>query len=235
MTSARHDVARTRVWVDDGTAALVGALDQVADADLDAPTQLSGWSRRHVVAHLARNAEALSRLLAWARTGIITPMYIDSRQRSDEIERSASLDPTRLRRELTATATGLRDDAEALSASQWSARVRSARGREVPAAEVPWMRAREVWLHALDLDIGVDVADLPADFSRTLVEDVVGFFAAMPDGPAVRIASDGDTWTAGDGGPLVHGDPRHLAAWLTGRSAGEGLASDGLPELPPWL
>lgn len=237
MTSsnARLDVTRTSAWVDAGDAVLSRVVGEMTDADLDAPTRLDGWTRRHVIAHLARNAEALRRLLAWARTGIITPMYVDALRRASEIERSAGSEPERLRRDLAQTAAELRDDIAAMTDQHWSATVRSARGREIPAAEVPWMRAREVWLHAVDLDAGIGIADLPADFSLTLVEDVVGFFAATPDCPPVRIASDSHVWSIGEGGPLVQGEPQYVAAWLTGRSAGEGLPADELPKLPAWL
>jgi maleylpyruvate isomerase len=35
-----------------------------------------------------------------------------------------------------------------LTAARWEAGVRSALGRAIPAAELPWMRIREVWLDA---------------------------------------------------------------------------------------
>jgi maleylpyruvate isomerase len=243
VTSARLDVARTTGWVDAGDAVLSRVVGELTDADLDAPTRLDGWSRRHVIAHLARNAEALRRLLAWARTGIVSPMYADTSQRAAEIERSADHEPARLRSELEQTAAALRDDAAAMTDEAWSARVRSARGREIPAAEVLWMRAREVWLHALDLNAGVGIADLPTDFSVTLVEDVVGFFATVPACPAMRIVSSGHTWALGaaslagaaGAAALVRGEPQYVAAWLTGRSTGEGLPVDRPPKPPAWL
>jgi maleylpyruvate isomerase len=235
VSTARHDLTRTRSWVRTGTDQLVRALDPVSDADLDRTSGLPQWSRRHVIAHLARNAEALRRLLLWARTGTVSPMYADTDQRSREIETSAQHDAGQLRRELVDTAEALEADAAALTDQQWSAPVRSARGREIQAVEVPWMRAREVWLHALDLDIGLGVAQLPADFSCTLIDDVVEHFDAAPGAPAVRIACGERTWSIGAGGPLVRGEPSSVAAWLTGRSAGENLAADELPNLPAWL
>lgn len=231
----RHDVEGTRAWMRSGTEVLGRAVDSLPDADLDGPSALPDWTRRHVVAHLARNAEALGRLLAWARTGVPTPMYADADQRASEIESSAQVDAARLRGELTDTATALDDDVAALTDAQWQATVRSARGREIPAAEVPWLRAREVWLHALDLDAGVDVGQLPPAFGVALVDDVVEFFAAGPDAPAIRMSCSERTWSIGVDGPLVQGEPAYLAAWLTGRSEGEGLSYVELPKLPRWL
>jgi hypothetical protein len=55
-------------------------------ASLAAPSLLPGWTRAHVLAHVARNADALVNLLTWARTGQPRPMYADRQQRDAEIE-----------------------------------------------------------------------------------------------------------------------------------------------------
>src|ERR1041384_868904 len=65
-----------------------------AVADLDeqngkAPTALPGWTRAHVLSHLARNADALVNLLTWARTGIEHPMYASKADRDADIEEGA--------------------------------------------------------------------------------------------------------------------------------------------------
>jgi maleylpyruvate isomerase len=44
---------------------IVSGLDEFA---IHQPSRLPGWSRAHVVTHLARNADALVNLLTWART-----------------------------------------------------------------------------------------------------------------------------------------------------------------------
>lgn len=38
--------------------------------------------------------------------------------------------------------------------ANWTHEVRTAQGRTVPASETVWMRTREVWVHAVDLDNG---------------------------------------------------------------------------------
>ena len=62
-----------RAWMDLGTKLFLATLDGLTDAELDRPTALPGWSRRHVVAHVHYNAEALRRLVHWAATGERTP------------------------------------------------------------------------------------------------------------------------------------------------------------------
>jgi uncharacterized protein (TIGR03083 family) len=59
--------------LNDATAALitnlVTNLDGLTDPEAQAPSLLPGWTRGHVLTHLARNAEGGTRLLTWARTG----------------------------------------------------------------------------------------------------------------------------------------------------------------------
>ena len=40
------------------------------------------------------------------------------------------------------------------------------------AAETPWMRSREVMVHAVDLATGLTFADLPEDFLAALRADI---------------------------------------------------------------
>ena len=61
----RHDVAATVPWMREGTARLLAVVDKLGDEDLREPSTLPGWSRTHVIGHLARNAEALVRLGTW--------------------------------------------------------------------------------------------------------------------------------------------------------------------------
>ncbi|WP_371572951.1 hypothetical protein [Streptomyces sp. NBC_01314] len=61
-----------------------------------------------------------------------------------------------------------------LTEEQWRAPVVTAQGRTVPASEVPWMRTREVMVHAVDLDTGIQFADLPEEFLAELRHDIVG-------------------------------------------------------------
>ncbi|MPY61051.1 maleylpyruvate isomerase N-terminal domain-containing protein [Streptomyces spongiae] len=123
--------------------------------------------------HVAGNAEALLRLAIWARTGVPTPMCADREQRAAEIESSAA---------------ELEDAPAALDAPTWRAEVRSALGRTIPAAEIPWMRVPEVWLHAIDLASGTAFADLPARLTDTLPDDVTATLSTRAP-PARRSVS----------------------------------------------
>ncbi|WP_344955671.1 maleylpyruvate isomerase N-terminal domain-containing protein [Actinomadura miaoliensis] len=182
-----------RTWMDRGTELFLGAVDRLTDEELAAPTALDGWTRRHVVAHVHGNAEALRRLLDWAATGVENRMYAGPRQRAEEIEALAALPAGELRTLVHRSARALAEDMDALPEDAWRSPVVTAQGRTVPAEEIPWMRAREVNVHAVDLGDGVTFADLPE-----------GFNAALAAEAASRHAT--------------RGDAAALAAWLTGRS-----------------
>ncbi|MPY85605.1 MAG: maleylpyruvate isomerase family mycothiol-dependent enzyme [Actinophytocola sp.] len=179
-----------REWTDIGTKLFLDAVDKLTDDEFDVATALPGWTRKHVVAHVHYNAEALRRLLSWARTGVENRMYASAEQRNAEIASGTELPATDLRALVHDSAVALTSDMDTLSAYSWQREVVTAQGRTVPATEVPWLRAREVCVHAVDLGCGVSFEDLPEDFTAALITD-----AAAKHRSAA------------------------LAAWLTGRAA----------------
>ena len=56
--------------LDTATQRLIDEARLMTGADLQAPSLLPGWSRAHVVAHLARDADAMRSLLIGARAGL---------------------------------------------------------------------------------------------------------------------------------------------------------------------
>nr|WP_217168604.1 maleylpyruvate isomerase family mycothiol-dependent enzyme [Streptomyces sp. AC512_CC834] len=225
----------TRAWALLGTRLLAGA----ADAALDAPSALPGWTRGHVVAHVAANADALGNLVHWAATGDKTPMYASPEERGAGIEKGALLPAAELRAWLRDSAQRLESAMAALDEDQWRAQVVTAQGRTVPATELPWMRSREVCVHAVDLGTGVSFADLPPRFLAALCEDVVAKRAAGP-GPALLLAASdtGARWELpGEGDPLeVTGPLAELTAHLTGRASTLTTRhGEPAPALGPWL
>lgn len=213
-------------WLGSGTE----FFDRQLDGDLDQPSGLPGWTRAHVVGHLARNAEALTRLATWARTGTETPMYAGPAQRAAEIEASSQLPPTRLRAEFRTTAAELDQALDSLDETAWTATVRSAKGRLIPATEIPWLRVRELWLHAVDL--GADISDLPPELVDALLDDVT---SSVAHALLLRPVDRDRTWQApGDNPAEITGTAPALLAWLTGRTNGHDLTGPR-PDLPPWL
>jgi maleylpyruvate isomerase len=225
-------------WADEGQQRIDDSVAGLTDGDARAPSRLAGWSRGHVLTHLARNADALVNLLTWARTGVERPMYVSSDQRDADIEAGAGRTADELRADLRESAQRFRDAAAALSGEQWSAPVRTRAGREIAAAEVPWLRVREVWLHAVDLDVGVPLDEIPDEVAWRLVEEVAEWMASRVEicveltvigRHNVRLGTG-----AADG--QLSGSAQRIAGWLTGRCDTAGLETTGtIPELPPWL
>src|SRR3954452_18385025 len=99
-------------------------------------------------------------------------MYDSPTARAVEIEFGATLNPTALRNLHLHAAVTLNVEWRDLPADRWDETVRTAQGRRVPVSETVWMRTREVWLHAIDLDNGGRFADLPDDLVDRLLADV---------------------------------------------------------------
>jgi maleylpyruvate isomerase len=222
-----------RQWWADGELAVAGMVDRLADDAFAEDSALPGWSRAHVVAHLARNADALVNLLTWARTGVETPMYPSRAVRDADIEATAAKSPPELRADYVAACDRLARAVEEMPADAWTAEVRNGQGVTVPASLVPWMRAKEIWVHGTDLRAGLGFADLPADFATALVDDVLGLFESREQRLDVTIVATDVDRTWGDGDTRVEGPVAAVAAWLT-RSDASGLTGE-VPPPPTWL
>ncbi|GAA4683033.1 maleylpyruvate isomerase family mycothiol-dependent enzyme [Pseudonocardia yuanmonensis] len=235
-------------WAGDGAAHLRGLLDRMGDDAFRAPSALPGWTRAHVLSHVARNAEAMINLLHWARTGEETPAYADDAQRDADIEAGSRREPSAIREDVVATSDRLAQVVKAMPEEAWSRSIRNRQGQEVPATEIAWMRAREMWIHSVDLDVGASFEDFPQPMLCELVADVAANLAARPGVPAVRlVASDrNQVWSTASEGVRpevsVEAPVADLAAWVSGRGRSRrvrAVTPEGepmpVPELPAWL
>ncbi|MCQ4122346.1 maleylpyruvate isomerase family mycothiol-dependent enzyme [Rhodococcus tibetensis] len=222
-----------------GTAYFAQRLAELSDTDLDGDTVLSGWSRRHLVAHVGYNAAALCRLLDWAATGVQTPMYASPEQRGREIAEGATLSAAALRNLFDHTVARLDEKWRNLPASAWDAQVRTAQGRLVPVSETAWMRTREVWIHAVDLDNGGRFGDFPGVVLESLLTDIVGMWRRKDLGAGLVLEINGSAPIAlSPESPTttkISGPPSAVVRWAAGRGA-VGVAIDGDAGEPPrWL
>jgi maleylpyruvate isomerase len=232
---------QTLAWTADGTRRLLADVATLPDEALTAPTALAGWTRRYLLSHIAANAEALRNLLYWARTGEERRMYASSEQRDADIAKGARLPAAELRVWIQSSADALAADLGSMPGQAWDAKVVTAQGLTRSASEIPWMRTREVYIHAIDLDAGTRWSDLPAEFLTTLLDDVTARRSAKAlssegTGPALAVAAadTGHAWEVAGNGPAVpvSAPLADLAAYLTGRPV-SGL--EAAPVLPPWL
>lgn len=225
------DHARDLASVQDATDRLLDAVAKLDNAAVTDESRLPGWTRGHILAHLARNADALVNVLEGR------PMYASPEARDADIERDAP-------RPLDAQIADVRTSAARFQEvgevpADWSRTVELRNGVTDSASRVPFRRWVEVELHHVDLGIGYELEDLPAEF----VEREIGFlaerFSGHPDVPPTRLTDGTRAWSTGreaDGPTVtVTGAPADLLGWLAGRRDGSALtvAGGALPALPP--
>jgi maleylpyruvate isomerase len=227
-----------------GTAFFARKLNELTDADLDGDSLLPGWTRRHVTAHIGYNARAIARLIEWAGTGVETPMYASTKARDHEINFGATLSPIALRNLFDHSAVHLNVEWRDLPAEAWHHKVKTAQGRTVPAEETVWMRTREVWIHAVDLNNGATFADIPEPVLARLLADITGAWhtRGTDTGLRVNVTDQPAAMTFGDTdgeSPLVVSGPlAGVVQWATGRgsagvTAGVTSSAGHRPEAPP--
>jgi maleylpyruvate isomerase len=223
------DHVRDLASVRDATERLLTAAATLDNASVAEPSRLPGWSRGHVLAHLARNADALVNVLEGR------PMYASGDARDTDIERDAP-------RPLDAQLADVRESADrfqeaAAAPADWSRTVELRNGVTDSASRVPFRRWVEVELHHVDLGIGYELEDLPEEFVEREIEFLTDRFAGHPDVPPTRITDGTRAWRTGrdtEGAPevTVTGPAPALLGWLAGRRDGADLTVDGgLPEL----
>jgi maleylpyruvate isomerase len=224
----------------DGEAFVLGLIAAQSDDDLRGPSALPGWTRAHIVSHLARNADALCNLLDWARTGVVTPMYPSAEARVDGIEAGVARPIGEQRADLENASAHFVAECDAMTEAAWDAEVRTRANRAVRGVEIPWMRIRESWVHGVDLGVGASFADVPRGVVDPLIDEVARGLAGRDDCPPMTIVQrDGTrTWrigpldASGDAITTVEHDGPVLLAWLLGRDAPDLAAA---PHPPNWL
>lgn len=220
------------------TEALQRTLAQLTDARVKEPSLLPGWTRGHVLAHLARNADAMLNLVTWARTGDETPMYASHEVRDAAIEEGSTRSASALVADVNETHTCLLTALHELPESGKSAQIRYGAANTVSDATViPLLRRTEVEIHHVDLDLDHTLAHLPEDFVEFMLAEVTADYSTRDDvqGFVLVASDDAGRWTVDPGGQEVVGSTPSLLGWLLGRTDGIGLHTDGvLPSLRGW-
>jgi maleylpyruvate isomerase len=151
--------------IDDATQRLLSTARGLGEPELAAPSRLPGWSRAHVIAHLARNADAMRMLLAGARSGDARPAYASAEAREADIEAGARQQPIELVADLADAAMALRTMARQLPDPAWLVEVQMLDSDPFPAGQLLTRRLVEVELHHTDLGAGYGPAGWPAAFA----------------------------------------------------------------------
>jgi maleylpyruvate isomerase len=229
----------------EASARVARTIDGLRGDDWSSPSLLPAWSRAHVVAHLALNAEAMDRVLR----GLVAPpeddvprtMYDSDDQRAEDIAELATHDASEIRDRLLGATTNLHEAIQAVPDDRWETRIeRTPGGRTMRAGAFPGMRWRELEIHHVDLGTGYTPSEWPLAFAEHLLDAMAK--RVRPDQAfEAKPLDSARTWVLGDGEseyavPVVTGPAADLAWWLTGRPAPDSLSSSRgeLPSIEGW-
>ncbi|WP_035305208.1 maleylpyruvate isomerase family mycothiol-dependent enzyme [Actinokineospora inagensis] len=215
---------------------------ELPDPAYRASSTLPGWTRAHVVSHLARNADALVNLMTWARTGVEHPAYASRADRNADIADGAGRLVQVIREDLYAACDRFHTAAARLTDADWGVTVLHPSGAPISAAEVPELALSEAWNHLVDLDAGITYADIPAGHLDRLLDLAVRPRRARGAGTPLRLVADlpdgrQRTWELPIATPTssreLSGPAAAVLGWLMGRTPGDKLAGTP-PELDAW-
>lgn len=223
--------------VDRSTHRMITSVRKLDDRDVRAPSRLPGWTRGHVLTHVARNADALGNLLTWASTGVETPMYPSREQRNADIEAGAARPAPDHLADLEASHRRFSDKAAAMTGQGWSGPIRyGARNMPANGGWVPMLRMGELEIHHTDLAVDYTPEQWPPAWVAVFLPSAIDDLDQRAGEPLGLLASDTGA-RLGSSRPdvrVVRGPQALLLAWVTGRSSGHGLTGGPLPQLGDW-
>ncbi len=229
----RSDV--TNRLVTEQTARLIATAVALSDEDVRRPSLCEGWSRGHVLAHLARNAEGIARAARAATTGSGETMYAGQAQRDLDIEAGAGRSARELADDVRVTAADLAPWLEQVLPHELKDVTfeRTPGGERVYAARLPFMRLREVVIHHVDLDAGFGFEDIEAEVAELFLRDAAKRLSITEGAPGLTIETDeGDHLVVGDGAVTVRGPRAGMLRWLLRQDPRDVTPDRDLPTLP---
>ncbi|MCD2193695.1 maleylpyruvate isomerase family mycothiol-dependent enzyme [Actinomycetospora endophytica] len=213
--------------------ATIASLD---DGELTRPTRCPGWTRAHLIAHLIRDADALTNLATWAVTGRGTPAYESREARDADIETTARRSATELAAALAQADVRLEDALRRLKDGVQVQTMPTLFSGEISAFSLPAVRTTELIVHHDDLDTTWEWHEADPDGIVDAIDVCVTRLQASPAVPGLQIiAREGEEWTVGDGSIRIEGYYENLLPFLARGQVDEGLHHEGeLPSLPSW-
>jgi len=212
------------------------AADQLLalTAGLDEPTTraasaLPGWSRGHVITHIAYFSEAMTRQVEEALQGRLVEVYDGGRPARDAaIEAGADRPAAELKAHLTQAVTTLMASWDKVSPTDWPLPILHRNSNLSAGLNATW---RELTVHTSDLDLGVT----PATWSTSFCEHLLDFLRPRtPEGIHLVLDSPDLTWDNGTGTTVrLTGALPDLTAWYAGRTP-PGPITGEEPDLLPW-
>lgn len=214
-------------------------LARLSDESVATPSQLAGWTRGHVFAHVEGIASALARQAELARRREQADLYDGGMPARDAaIEAHAEAAAVTHRERAGAAVDRAVAAFEDLEPADWDTPVRFRRGVARDAALALW---RELVIHRSDLGTGCTQQEWSDAFCRHLVgfleprvPEAQEFVLRPASGEEIRLGGGSDA-------VVLEGRLQDLAAWLAGRPVSHGAVraeQDGdavpLPGIGPW-
>ncbi len=199
---------------------LLGDTIQISDDAWEGPSLLPGWTRAHVAAHLARNAEGFKAVVQGVTAGRIVPMYVSESERMWSIERGSEKSPLQLQIDLDTSMSELSAALDGLRSDQWDFLVRFD-GELIPVGLILLSRLSEVVLHHIDLNVGFGLDDIDADTAVWVMRWCLHRLMEVPPTTSywVETPTDGAVLVGQPmpHPPVVSGSVVDLLGWMSGR------------------
>lgn len=214
----------------------MATIASLTDDEVAKPTHCQGWTRAHLIAHLALDADAMANLVTWAVTGQQTPAYESREKRDADIEATAELPAAELAKTLEHAEARLLEAFRSLRDGVQAETVPTPFSGEVNVFSLPALRTTEIVVHHDDLDTTWEWHEADPDATVDAIEVCVHRLQQHPDSPGLQIvALEGEQWTVGDGSHRIEGYYEALLPFLAREQVDEGLRHEGdPPRLPPW-
>jgi maleylpyruvate isomerase len=213
----------------------LGAVRALIDDDVLQPSALPGWSRAHLLAHVAQAADSRTGLLRAAQAGLAGEQYPSEQARADAIEAGARRPAAVIRADVNRAVAECLTAMRQHPAGLWDAPAIWLRGGRRPVRGAVASLRSELEFHHVDLAAGYAPDDWPAEFVATELRLVTALMDHRADAPPVTLIA-ASAVRVGTVPPIdVTGPPAAILAWLSGRGDGSGLdgGGAGLPSLPP--
>lgn len=150
--------------VDAAFARLSEVIAGMADTDARGPTLLPGWTRGHVLTHIARNADGQARMVEGVLLDEVLEQYPGGNdQRVADIEAGADRTIGELLVDVHTSQESLIGAWNRVPDGEWG-RLTAARVGIRPVRDGVLSRWREILVHLVDLDVGVAPAALATDY-----------------------------------------------------------------------
>lgn len=199
------------------------------DATARADSGLPGWSRGHVITHIANFSEAMSRQVEEALQGRLVEVYDGGRPARDAgIEAGSGRPAAELTDHLNQAITNLLTAWDKVGPDDWDRPILHRNSNLAAGLNATW---RELTVHTTDLDLGVTASDWPHEFCLHLLDFLR---SRTPEGIHLILQSEDTTWENGTGEPrTLTGHLTDLTAWYAGRPTPNPIEGR-TPDLLPW-